>query len=64
MRPTTPSMMCLTELYQMYKAMDLSDDRYPQEKGHPINDGAPRDNLARVFAMITNIDQNIGQTAG
>ncbi len=49
------------ELYQIYKAMDLSDDRYPQENGHPINDGASRDNLARVFAMITNIDQNIGK---
>ncbi len=49
------------ELYQKYKAMDLGNDEFPQEKGHPLEAGADQDVRARIFAMITNIDQNVGK---
>lgn len=49
------------ELYQMYKEMDLSADEFPQEAGHDISNQIDSDRLARIYAMITNIDNNIGK---
>lgn len=49
------------ELYDMYKAMDLTSDQFPQEQGHPLPGNQDTDRLARIFAMITNVDQNVGR---
>ena len=44
-----------------YKKMDLSNKRFPQAKGHPLPDTSDQDKRARIFAMITNIDDNVGR---
>jgi arylsulfatase/arylsulfatase A len=49
------------DLYDMYKKMDLGNDRFPQDKGHKLPAKANVDRRARIFAMITNIDQNVGR---
>lgn len=49
------------QLYEQYKEMDLSPDRFPQEKGHKLGNTVKQDRLARIYAMITNIDQNVGR---
>ncbi len=49
------------ELYQHYKSMNLASDQFPQEKGHKLPDKVNQDTLARIFAMVTNIDQNVGR---
>jgi arylsulfatase/arylsulfatase A len=41
--------------------MDLSDNRFPQDKGHPLVDTIDKDRLARIYAMISNIDENVGR---
>lgn len=48
------------DLYRQYLEMDLSHDRMP-EVGHPLPETTNQDMLARLFAMITNIDQNVGK---
>ena len=48
-------------LLEEYRAMDLSDDRFPQTVGHPLPGTDNLDTRARIFAMITNIDQNVGR---
>jgi arylsulfatase/arylsulfatase A len=49
------------DLYEKYKAMDLSNRNFSQDKGHKLpNDNDP-DKRARIFAMITNIDDNMGK---
>jgi len=47
-------------LYQKYKSLNLADDQFPQGKGHPLPGTADLDRRARIYAMITNIDNNIG----
>jgi len=47
-------------LYQKYKSMNLADDQFPQKKGHSLPGTADLDRRARIYAMITNIDDNIG----
>jgi len=49
------------ELLEQYKQMDLANDRFPQDKGHKLPQNANLDTHARIFAMITNIDQNVGR---
>jgi arylsulfatase/arylsulfatase A len=49
------------ELYEKYKQMNLSSSEFPQEHGHPLPDDSDTDRLARIFAMIANIDDNIGK---
>jgi arylsulfatase/arylsulfatase A len=49
------------QLYQTYKKMNLANDQFPQKKGHAIEGTADTDRRARIFAMITNIDDNIGK---
>lgn len=49
------------DLYQAYKKLDLHNNRFPQIKGHPIPGKADVDKRARIFAMITNIDDNVGK---
>lgn len=49
------------DLYDQYVAMDLSHNLFPEDVGHPLPDEMNADRLARIFAMITNIDQNMGR---
>jgi len=49
------------ELYEMYKNMNLNSDQFPQDTGHPLPKKTDMDKLARIFAMITNIDDNVGK---
>lgn len=49
------------DTYNMYKKMDLSNKRFPQDKGHPLPEKSDQDKRARIFAMITNIDDNVGR---
>ncbi|MFC1763837.1 arylsulfatase [Planctomycetota bacterium] len=48
------------DLYQTYKQVNLANDQFPQEHGHALDDHADTDRRARIFAMITNVDDNIG----
>lgn len=59
--PHTPLHDVPADLYEEYKTQDLSNARFPQEVGHPLNHRANTDNLARIYAMVTNIDQNVGR---
>jgi arylsulfatase/arylsulfatase A len=47
--------------YEYYKRQDLGNDRFPQDKGHPLPEKADEDKRARIFAMIDNIDDNVGR---
>ena len=49
------------ELLAEYREVDLGNDRFPQERGHPLPAEADVDRRARIFAMITNIDENVGR---
>ena len=46
--------------YNMYKNMDLSHDQFPK-LGHPLPGKALQDVTARVYGMVTNIDDNLGR---
>ena len=59
--PHSPYKDVPKELYEMYKKMNLNNDQFPQEKGHPLPTKTDTDKLARIFAMITNIDDNVGK---
>lgn len=59
--PHSPFKDVPQELYQYYKKMDLGSDRFPQDTGHQLPKKIDTDKLARIYAMITNIDQNIGK---
>ena len=47
-------------LLAVYQGMDLGNDQFPQ-KGRPLPDEANQDRRARIYSMITNIDQNVGR---
>jgi len=49
------------ELYEKYRGRNLSNDQFPQEKGHPLPARANVDQRARIFAMIENVDRNVGR---
>ncbi len=49
------------ELLAAYKEIDLDNSRFPQEKGHKLPAKCNADKRARIFSMITNIDQNVGR---
>jgi arylsulfatase/arylsulfatase A len=44
-----------------YQQMDLGNDQFPQEDGHPLPASVDLDRRARIFSMISNIDDNIGR---
>ncbi|MEM1096472.1 MAG: arylsulfatase, partial [Bacteroidota bacterium] len=45
-----------------YQAMNLDNDQYPQDVGHPLPEAERNlDRRARIFAMISNIDENVGR---
>lgn len=49
------------ELYEHYKTKDLSNKVFEGREGHALEEDVDQDRLARIFAMITNVDQNIGK---
>jgi arylsulfatase/arylsulfatase A len=49
------------DLYEKYKAMDLSNNQFPQIQGHSLPDDSDPDKRARIYAMIENIDKNVGK---
>lgn len=44
-----------------YRKVDLQNGAFPQDKGHKLPAKADADKRARIFAMITNVDRNIGR---
>ena len=48
-------------LYRQYLSKDLSNERFPNEHGNKLNSSYDHDTRARIFAMITNIDDNMGR---
>jgi len=49
------------DILNRYKKMDLSNDRFPQDEGHTLPEKSDDDKRARIFAMITNVDDNVGK---
>ena len=47
--------------YAYYKQQELGNDRFPQDKGHRLPEKSDQDKRARIFAMIDNIDDNVGR---
>ncbi len=47
--------------YDDYKKQTISPERFPKTPGHPIAKRLNADTLARVYAMISNIDDNVGR---
>lgn len=45
---------------QKYKGVDLSFDAFPKI-GHPLPGKANEEETAKVYAMITNVDDNVGR---
>jgi arylsulfatase/arylsulfatase A len=41
--------------------MDLANANFPQEIGHKLSGRENLDNRARIFAMVTNVDDNMGR---
>ena len=50
-------------LYEMYRRRDLSNEQFSGVGGHPLPKDTKQslDKRARIFAMITNVDENIGR---
>ncbi|MGE0610241.1 MAG: arylsulfatase [Pirellulales bacterium] len=44
-----------------YQDQRIAADRFPQTAGHPTPEQLNHDTLARVYAMIENIDSNVGR---
>ncbi|MHC4352090.1 MAG: arylsulfatase [Planctomycetota bacterium] len=49
------------DILDRYKKIDLSNESFPQDKGHPLPKKSDDDKRARIFAMITNVDDNVGR---
>jgi arylsulfatase A-like enzyme len=47
--------------YAYYKEQRIAADRFPQKEGNPIPRAMDADIQARVYAMIENIDDNVGR---
>ena len=45
----------------LYEGVDLSAAAFPQEKGAPLRGNWNQDQVRRTYAMITNIDENMGK---
>jgi arylsulfatase A-like enzyme len=48
-------------LLEEYRRVALGNEEFPQERGHPLPREADLEVRARIFAMITNIDDNVGR---
>jgi arylsulfatase/arylsulfatase A len=49
------------DLYEKYKNLNLNNYQFPQTQGHPLPKTVDADTHARIYAMITNIDNNVGK---
>lgn len=49
------------DLYEKYRKQNLNNDQFPQDKGHKLPPRANVDQRARIFAMIENVDRNVGR---
>ena len=49
------------EDYESYRSVDLSNEKFPQHTGHPLPSQTDTDRRARIYAMVTNIDRNVGR---
>ncbi len=58
--PHSPFKDVPEDWYRKYKAMNLNNDRFPQNVGHPLPEKCDTDRRARIYAMISNIDDNMG----
>jgi arylsulfatase A-like enzyme len=47
--------------YEQYKAADLSPGRFLTPRGYPLPPSLDADKIARVYAMVSNIDDNVGR---
>lgn len=47
--------------YDHYKDMDLGKENFKQDQGHPIAGQVKQDRTARIYAMVSNIDENVGK---
>jgi arylsulfatase A-like enzyme len=47
--------------YEYYKQQAITPERFPQTAGNPIPRNMEADSQARVYAMIENVDQNVGR---
>lgn len=47
--------------YGRYKDVNLANDQFPQKSGHPLSAKANQDKRARIYAMISNVDANVGR---
>ena len=47
--------------YNYYKDKDLGKKNFSQQEGHAIAGKDNNDRTARIFAMISNIDENVGK---
>ncbi|MEC9477187.1 MAG: sulfatase-like hydrolase/transferase [Planctomycetota bacterium] len=45
----------------LYEGVDLSADAFPQDEGAPLKGKWNQDQVRRSYAMITNIDENMGK---
>ena len=48
-------------LLEYYRKQDLRNEAFPQRTGHPLPAKCDEDRRARIFAMISNVDDNIGR---
>lgn len=46
--------------YNYYKSKDLGKANFKQDKGHAIGGKDDNDRTARIYAMVSNIDDNVG----
>ena len=47
-----------------YKGLDLENSQFPQEEGHQISGKDDLDTRARIYAMVSNLDENVGRLFG
>jgi arylsulfatase A-like enzyme len=47
--------------YAYYKQQQISADKFAKQEGNPIPRNMDADTQARVYAMIENVDQNVGR---
>jgi arylsulfatase A-like enzyme len=59
--PHSPFSDVPLEWYEKYKKINLASDQFPQEAGHPLPERQDQDAVARIYAMISNIDENISR---
>lgn len=59
--PHSPLADVPQDLYESYLREDLGSDRLSGGVGNPLPDQLNEDAIARVYSMITNIDDNVGR---